>query len=50
MRVSKADINPFGQALHIPLSSSRVRAGFAGPANDHVEALVTNCVEGLQSP
>lgn len=39
MRVAKIDLNPFGQALHMPFYSSHVRAGFAEPADDHVEAL-----------
>lgn len=40
MRVSKVEINPFGTSIHLPLFSSEVRAGFAEPADDHVEALM----------
>ena len=37
MRVSKVDINPDANPLHLPLFASRVRAGFPMPADDHIE-------------
>jgi DNA polymerase V len=37
MRVSKVNISPSGNPLHLPVFTSRVRAGFPMPADDHIE-------------
>ena len=37
MKVSRVDLASSGKPLHLPLYSTRVRAGFPSPADDYVE-------------
>jgi DNA polymerase V len=37
MKVSRVDLASSGKPLHLPLYSTRVRAGFPSPADDYIE-------------